>query len=292
MTLISSSPGALFRQALSSETPLQIVGTINANHALIAQKAGFRAIYTSGGGVSAGSLGLPDLGIITLHDVLTDVRRITRVCDVPLVVDVDTGFSSIGRTIKSLIKIGAAGCHIEDQVSAKRCGHLPGKRLVSTDKMVERIKAATDAMTDENFFLIARTDALGPEGFDAAVERACVYVRAGADGIFLEAADDLATYKKFTQIVQAPLLANMTEFGKTPLFTVDQLHSAGVAMALYPLSAFRAMNRAAQSVYHAIRRDGHQQNVTEMMQTREELYECIGYYDFENKPDGLSDLKD
>jgi methylisocitrate lyase len=282
-----SSPAALFRQALAAEVPLQIIGTINANHALLAQRAGFRAIYLSGGGVAAGSLGLPDLGITNLEDVLTDARRITDVCELPLLVDIDTGFGpsafNIARTVKSLIKSGAAACHLEDQVGAKRCGHRPGKEIVSKPEMVDRVKAAADAKTDPAFFLIARTDAIAVEGVEAALERAVAYVEAGADGIFPEAAPDLPAYQKFVDVVKVPVLANMTEFGKTPLFTLEELRGVGVGMVLYPLSAFRAMNKAAAAVYQAIRRDGHQKNVIDLMQTREELYECIGYHEFEQK---------
>ena len=286
-TLRPSSPGALFRQALAAEMPLQIIGAINANHALLAQRAGFRAIYLSGGGVAAGSLGVPDLGITNLEDVLTDARRITDVCDLPLLVDIDTGFGpsafNIARTVRSLIKFGAAACHLEDQVGAKRCGHRPGKEIVSKPEMVDRVKAAADAKTDRGFFLIARTDAIAGEGVEVALERAVAYVAAGADGIFPEAAPDLPTYQKFVDVVKVPVLANMTEFGKTPLFTLEELRGVGVGMVLYPLSAFRAMNKAAAAVYQAIRRDGHQKKVIDLMQTREELYECIGYHEFEQK---------
>jgi methylisocitrate lyase len=285
------SPGALFRKALVEESPLQVIGAINANHALLAKRAGYRAIYLSGGGVAAGSLGLPDLGINNLDDVLTDVRRITDVCDVPLLVDIDTGFGpsafNIARTVKSLIKFGAAACHIEDQAGAKRCGHRPGKEVVSTEEMVDRVKAATDAKTDPNFFLIARTDAIQMFGVDAAIERAIKCVEAGADAIFAEAAYDLPTYKKFVDAVKVPVLANITEFGKTPLFTVEELKSVGVDIVLYPLSAFRAMNKAAENVYQTIRRDGHQKNVVDTMQTREELYDRIGYHAFEAHLDAL-----
>lgn len=286
-----ASPGALFRQALKEESPLQIIGAINANHALLAKRAGYRAIYLSGGGVAAGSLGLPDLGINTLDDVLTDVRRITDVCDVPLLVDIDTGFGAsafnIARTVKSLIKFGAAACHIEDQVGAKRCGHRPGKEIVSTDEMVDRVKAAADARTDSDFFLIARTDAIATHGVDAAIERAQKCAEAGADAIFAEAAYDLPTYEKFAKAINVPLLANITEFGQTPLFTVQELGGVGVGMVLYPLSAFRAMNKAAENVYTAIRRDGHQKNVIDTMQTRDELYDRIGYHAFESQLDAL-----
>ena len=288
-TLLSA--GARFRAALAQERPLQVIGAINANHALLAQRAGYRAIYLSGGGVAAGSLGLPDLGINTLDDVLIDVRRITDVCGLPLLVDIDTGFGpsafNIARSVKSLIKAGAAACHIEDQVGAKRCGHRPGKEIVTAAEMAERVKAAADAKTDADFFLIARTDAIQVDGVDAAVERAIACVEAGADGIFAEAAYDLPTYRRFVDAVKVPVLANITEFGKTPLFTVQELGSAGVGIVLYPLSAFRAMNKAAEAVYAAIRRDGHQHNVLDLMQTREELYERIGYHEFEQKLDAL-----
>jgi methylisocitrate lyase len=285
------SAGKKFRQALIDEKPLQIIGTINANHAHLAKRAGYKAIYLSGGGVAAGSLGLPDLGILNLDDVLTDIRRITDVCDLPLMVDIDTGFGSsafnIARTVKSLIKFGAAACHIEDQVGAKRCGHRPGKEIVSKSEMADRVKAAADAKTDADFFLIARTDAIAVEGLDSAIERAIACVEAGADGIFAEAAYDLPTYKKFVDAVKVPVLANITEFGQTPLFTVEELRSADVSMVLYPLSAFRAMNKAAEAVYTAIRKDGHQKNVIGIMQTREELYDRIGYHAFESSLDKL-----
>ena len=280
-----ASAGARFRQALAAETPLQIVGAINANHALLAQRAGYRALYLSGGGVSAGSLGMPDLGIISLEDVLIDVRRITDVCDLPLLVDIDTGFGpsafNIARTIKSLIKAGAAACHIEDQAGAKRCGHRPGKQIVSVDEMTDRVKAAADARTDPDFYLIARTDAIATEGVDAAIERAQRCLEAGADAIFAEAVRDLGTYRRFVDALGAPVLANITEFGQTPLFSCEELAGAGVAMALYPLSAFRAMNKAAENVYQSIRRDGHQKAVVDSMQTREELYDRINYHAFE-----------
>lgn len=285
------SAGAQFRQALIDEQPLQIVGAINANHALLARRAGYRAIYLSGGGVAAGSLGLPDLGINTLDDVLIDIRRITDVCDLPLLVDIDTGFGpsafNIARSIKSLIKFGAAACHIEDQVGAKRCGHRPGKEIVTTDEMVDRIKAAVDARTDSDFFIIARTDAIAVNGVDAALERAIACAEAGADAIFAEASYDLDTYARFTKALNVPVLANITEFGQTPLFSVEELAGAGVGMVLYPLSAFRAMNKAAETVYTAIRRDGHQRSVIDMMQTREELYDRIGYHEFESQLDTL-----
>lgn len=285
------SAGAAFRQAVREESPLQIVGAINANHALLAKRAGFRAIYLSGGGVAAGSLGLPDLGISSLDDVLTDVRRITDVCDVPLLVDVDTGFGAsafnVVRTVKSMIKFGAAAIHIEDQIGAKRCGHRPNKEIVSKQEMVDRIKAAVDARTDEHFVIMARTDALAVEGFDAALDRAMACVEAGADMIFPEAITELSMYKKFAAAVKVPVLANITEFGATPLYSVEQLRSADVGLVLYPLSAFRAMNKAAENVYTAIRRDGTQQQVVDTMQTRMELYERIGYHDYEQKLDAL-----
>ena len=291
----SASPGARFRAALVEEQPLQVIGAINANHALLAKRAGYRAIYLSGGGVAAGSLGLPDLGINTLDDVLTDVRRITDVCELPLLVDIDTGFGpsafNIARTVKSLIKFGAAACHIEDQVGAKRCGHRPGKEIVSADEMADRVKAAADARTDADFFLIARTDAIAVDGVDAAIARAVKCVEAGADGIFAEAAYDLPTYRRFVDVVKVPVLANITEFGQTPLFSVQELASAGVGIVLYPLSAFRAMNKAAENVYQVIRRDGHQRNVIDTMQTREELYQRIGYHEFESRLDALFTAK-
>jgi len=286
---MSKTPGKRFREALAAESPLQVIGAINANHALLAKRAGFQAIYLSGGGVAAGSLGLPDLGINTLEDVLIDVRRITDVCDLPLLVDIDTGFGpsafNIERTVKSLIKAGAAAAHIEDQVGAKRCGHRPGKEIVSTEEMVNRIKAAVDARTDPDFFLIARTDAIQAEGVDAAIERCKAYVEAGADGIFAEAAYDLPTYERFVKELNVPILANITEFGATPLFTREELASVGVAIQLYPLSAFRAANKAAENVYNAT--EGHQQNVIDTMQTRAELYDRIGYHAFEQKLDAL-----
>jgi methylisocitrate lyase len=285
------SAGAKFRAAVASEKPLQLPGAINANHALLAKRAGFKAIYLSGGGVAAGSLGLPDLGISTLDDVLTDVRRITDVCDLPLMVDVDTGFGpsafNVARTVKSLIKFGAGAMHIEDQVGAKRCGHRPGKEIVSQQEMVDRIKAAVDARTDPDFVIMARTDALAVEGLDRAIERAVACVEAGADMIFPEAMTELAMYKQFAAAVKVPVLANITEFGSTPLFTVDELAGADVGIVLYPLSAFRAMNKAAENVYTAIRRDGTQKNVVDTMQTRMELYEAIGYHAFEQRLDAL-----
>lgn len=287
--------GKRFREALSTESPLQIVGTINANHALLAKNAGFRAIYLSGGGVSAGSLGVPDLGIITLEDVLIDVRRIVSVCDLPLIVDIDTGFGpsafNIERTIKSLISAGAAGAQIEDQVLAKRCGHRPNKEVVSTDEMADRIKAAISARAEDPFYLIARTDALAIEGIDAAIKRAKAYVKAGADAIFAEAVTDLDQYQRFSSEVPAPILANLTEFGMTPLFTRDQLKSVKVAMALYPLSAFRAMNKAASEVFDAIRNKGTQSSILENMQTREDLYKIINYHEYERALDKFQGQK-
>jgi methylisocitrate lyase len=284
-----TSAGAAFKKALVEESPLQIIGTINANHALLAQRAGFRAIYLSGGGVAAGSLGIPDLGITTLEDVLTDVRRITNVCDTPLLVDADTGFGAsafnIGRTVKDLIKAGAAAMHIEDQVGAKRCGHRPNKEIVSKAEMVDRIKAAVDARTDENFQIMARTDAIANEGLESALDRIHAYVQAGADLVFPEAIENLADYSKISSVVSKPILANITEFGKTPLFNRDELAANGVGMILYPLSAFRAMNKAAENVYTAIRRDGTQVNVIDTMQTREELYQAINYYEYEKALD-------
>ena len=285
----SISPGAAFKKALVDESPLQIIGAINANHALLAKRAGYRAIYLSGGGVAAGSMGVPDLGITTLEDVLTDVRRITNICDTPLLVDADTGFGSsafnIARTVKDLIKAGAAAMHIEDQVGAKRCGHRPNKEVVSTSEMVDRIKAAVDARTDDNFSIMARTDAIAIEGVDAAIERVQAYIAAGADLIFPEAIRTLEDYKKFSAAVSKPILANITEFGLTPLFTRDELGGNGVSMILYPLSAFRAMNKAAENVYETIRKEGTQAKVIDTMQTREELYERINYYEYEKALD-------
>ena len=285
----SISAGAAFKKALAEESPLQIIGTINANHALLAKRAGYRAIYLSGGGVAAGSMGIPDLGITTLEDVLTDVRRITNICDTPLLVDADTGFGTsafnIARTVKDLIKAGAAAMHIEDQVGAKRCGHRPNKEVVSTSEMVDRIKAAVDARTDDNFSIMARTDAIAIEGVDAAIERVQAYIAAGADLIFPEAIRTLEDYKKFSAAVSKPILANITEFGLTPLFTRDELGANGVSMILYPLSAFRAMNKAAENVYETIRKEGTQAKVIDTMQTREELYERINYYEYEKALD-------
>ncbi|NIF06135.1 methylisocitrate lyase [Chryseobacterium sp. Tr-659] len=285
------SPGLKFREAMQKESPLQIVGAINANHALLAQQAGFNAIYLSGGGVAAGSLGIPDLGITTLEDVLIDVQRITNVCDLPLMVDVDTGFGpsafNVARTVKSLIKAGAAALHIEDQVGAKRCGHRPGKEVVSKEEMVDRLKAAADARTDENFVIGARTDAFANEGLEKTLERAAAYKEAGADFIFAEAVPDLSFYQKFVEATGIPVLANITEFGMIQLYTVEELKNAGVGLILYPLSAFRAANKAAQNVYEHLRKDGTQAHVLNTMQTREELYQSIGYYEYEQKLDNL-----
>jgi methylisocitrate lyase len=284
------TPGARLRAAVAAERPLQVVGAVNAYHARMVEHEGYRAVYLSGGGVAAGSLGMPDLGISTLDDVLTDVRRITDVCSLPLLVDADTGFGgafNIARTIRSLIKAGAAGCHLEDQVQAKRCGHRPGKEIVSSQEMADRIKAAVDARTDESFVIMARTDALAKEGLNAALNRAELCVQAGADMIFPEAVTRLDHYTAFAERTRVPILANLTEFGVTPLYTVEELRGAGLAMALYPLSAFRAMNAAALRVYRGIRENGTQKNLLDIMQTRAELYDYLGYYEFEHKLDQL-----
>lgn len=269
--MTTPTAGARFKQALKEESPLQVIGTINANHALLAKRAGFKAIYLSGGGVAAGSLGVPDLGISGLEDVLIDIRRITDVCDTPLMVDVDTGFGAsafnIARTVKAVIKAGAGALHIEDQVGAKRCGHRPNKELVSKGEMVDRIKAAVDARTDPDFTIMARTDALAVEGIEAAIDRAGACIEAGADALFPEAIRDLETYKKFTDAFDVPILANITEFGMTPLFTVEELASVNVGIVLYPLSAFRAMNKAAELVYETVRKEGSQKSVIDTMQT-------------------------
>lgn len=286
----SLTPGARFRAALATEKPLQIIGAINAYHAMLATQSGFKAIYLSGGGVAAGSLGLPDLGISSLEDVLVDVRRITDAVDTPLLVDIDTGFGgafNIARTIKSVAKAGAAAVHIEDQVSAKRCGHRPNKAIVSLDEMVDRVKAAVDAKPYVDFVVMARTDALAVEGLQSAIDRACACVEAGADMIFPEAMTDLNMYRQFVEAVKVPVLANITEFGATPLFTVDELATTGVGMVLYPLSAFRAMNQAALNVYQSVRKDGTQKNLLEQMQTRADLYDHLGYHAFEEKLDAL-----
>lgn len=291
-----NSAGLRFREALGRERPLQVVGAINANHALLAQQAGFQAIYLSGGGLAAGSLGVPDLGITNLQDVLIEVERISNVCDLPLLVDIDTGFGAsafnVARTIKSLIKAGAASVHMEDQVGAKRCGHRPGKELVSLGEMVDRIKAAVDARTDADFMIGARTDALASEGLDRALERAVAYKEAGADFIFAEAVHELEQYRRFSAATGLPILANITEFGETPLFNVEELRAADVAIVLYPLSAFRAANKAAENVYQHIRKDGGQAAVLETMQTREELYRSIDYYAYENRLDQLFNTKE
>ena len=288
MTTLSS--GAKFRAALAAENPLQVIGAINAYTARMAERTGFKALYLSGGGVAANSLGMPDLGISALEDVLVDVRRITEVTTLPLLVDIDTGWGSafnIARTIRSMIKAGAGAVHMEDQVGAKRCGHRPGKEVVSRDEMVDRIKAAVDARSDPGFVIMARTDALATEGLDAAIGRAVAYVKAGADMIFPEAITELAMYRKFKDAVKVPILANITEFGQTPLFTTGELASAGVDMALYCCAAYRAMNKAALDVYRAIRRDGTQKNVLDAMQTRAELYDMLDYHAYEEKLDAL-----
>jgi len=285
-----NSAGARLRQAVVDERPLQVVGAINAYTARMAQASGFRALYLSGGGVAANSLGIPDLGISSLDDVLTDIRRITDASSLPLLVDADTGWGgafNIARTVKSFIKFGAAGMHIEDQVQTKRCGHRPGKEIVSQAEMVDRVKAAVDARTDDQFVIMARTDALAVEGFDKAVERAVACVAAGADMIFPEAMTDLSMYAKFKEAVKVPILANITEFGQTPLFTCAELASANVDIVLFCCSAYRAMNAAALKIYEAIRRDGTQKNVVELMQTRADLYKYLDYHAYEQKLDSL-----
>lgn len=290
MANTNTSAGTRLREAVAAERPLQIVGTINAYHARMAERVGYRALYLSGGGVAAGSLGMPDLGISTIDDVLTDVRRITDVCSLPLLVDIDTGFGgafNLARSIHALIKAGAGGCHIEDQVQAKRCGHRPGKAIVPGEEMVDRIKAAVDARTDASFVIMARTDALASEGLNAALDRAAACVEAGADMVFPEAVTELVQYRAFAERTRVPVLANITEFGSTPLFTLDELRSADVSLALYPLSAFRAMNAAALNVYQHIRKDGTQKNVLDTMQTRAELYDFLGYHAYEQKLDEL-----
>ena len=287
---INLSAGARFRAAIQAEKPLQIIGAINAYHALLATQTGFKAIYLSGGGVAAGSLGIPDLGISTLEDVLIDVRRITDLVDTPLLVDIDTGWGgafNIARSVKSIAKAGAAAVHIEDQVSAKRCGHRPNKAVVSQAEMVDRVKAAVDARIDPDFVIMARTDALAVEGLQSAIDRACACVEAGADMIFPEAITELSMYKQFVDAVKVPVLANITEFGSTPLFTVAELATADVSMVLYPLSAFRAMNKAALTVYETMRAEGTQKNVLHLMQTRMELYDYLGYHAYEQKLDAL-----
>ncbi len=288
MTL--STPGARLRAALAAEKPLQVVGAVNAYTARLAERCGYRALYLSGGGVAASSLGVPDLGISTLDDVLIDVRRITDTTGLPLLVDADTGFGgafNIARTVKSLIKSGAAGMHIEDQVQAKRCGHRPNKAIVAREEMVDRVKAAVDAKIDPEFVVMARTDALAVEGLEAAIDRACACVEAGADMIFPEAMTDLGMYRKFADAVKVPVLANITEFGATPLYTVQQLAGTGVSLVLYPLSAFRAMSAAALNVYRTLRAEGTQQSVVPTMQTRAELYDTLDYHAFEASLDRL-----
>jgi methylisocitrate lyase len=284
------SPGARFRAAVVEEKPLQVAGAINAYAARLAERAGFKALYVSGGGVAASSLGVPDLGISTMDDVLTDVRRITDITGLPVLADIDTGWGgafNISRTIRSMIKFGAAAVHIEDQVQAKRCGHRPGKAIVSKEEMVDRIKAAVDAKTDPDFVIMARTDALAKEGLQAAIDRLCACVEAGADMIFPEAMTELAMYKEFARQAKVPVLANITEFGSTPLYTVEELREADVSIVLYPLSAFRAMSKAALSVYNTIRREGTQKNVVDLMQTRAELYDFLDYHAFEEKLDKI-----
>ncbi len=286
----ATTAGARFRAALKAESPLQIIGVINAYHAMLATQSGFKAIYLSGGGVAAGSLGLPDLGISTLEDVLIDVRRITDAVDTPLLVDIDTGFGgafNIARSVKAVAKAGAAAIHIEDQVQAKRCGHRPNKAIVTLAEMVDRVKAAVDAKPYDDFVIMARTDALAVEGLQSAIDRACACVEAGADMIFPEAITELSMYKQFAAAVNVPILANITEFGSTPLFTVDELRTANVGMVLYPLSAFRAMNQAALTVYETMRKEGTQKNVIGLMQTRADLYVHLGYHAFEQKLDAL-----
>ena len=285
-----TSAGARFRQALEEERPLQVMGTINAYAAMMAERVGYRAIYLSGGGVANASYGLPDLGMTSADDVLEDVRRISAATRVPLLVDIDTGWGgafNIARTVREMIRAGAGGVHIEDQVAQKRCGHRPGKAIVTTAEMCDRIRAAMDAKTDPDFLLMARTDALAVDGFDAVIERSQAFVEAGADAIFAEAMTDLEMYRKVVDAVEVPVLANITEFGQTPLYSTEELGSVGVRMVLYPLSAFRAMNRAALNVYETIRRDGHQKAVLDTMQTRMELYDFLGYHDYETKLDEL-----
>ena len=284
------SAGARFHDALEVERPLQIVGTINAYMALLAENAGFRAIYLSGAGVANASCGLPDLAMTTLGDVCEDIRRISAATEVPLLVDADTGWGGafmIGRTVREMAKAGAAGCHIEDQVGVKRCGHRPGKALVETAEMVDRIKAAVDGRDDDTFSIMARTDAHAVEGQQAALDRSAAYVAAGADFIFAEALTTLDEYRQFTSQIDVPVLANLTEFGKTPLFTTDELAEAGIRMALYPLSAFRAASMAAENVYQSLRKDGTQKNVIDTMQTRDALYEVLGYHEYEDRLDSL-----
>lgn len=288
------SPGQRFRQAIKEEAPLQVVGAINAYSAKLAEATGYKALYISGGGVAASSCGIPDLGITSLEDVLIDLCRITDATELPVLVDIDTGWGgafNIARTVKAMIKGGAAAVHIEDQVAQKRCGHRPNKSIVSQAEMVDRVKAAADAKTDSDFVLMARTDALAVEGMQSAIDRACACVEAGADMIFPEAMTELSQYREFVEAVKVPVLANITEFGSTPLFTTDELASAGVSMALYPLSAFRAQSRAALNVYQSLREHGTQQKVIDIMQPRMELYDYLGYHDYEQKLDNLFDHK-
>lgn len=287
---MTQSAGLKFRQTVADNQPLQVVGAITAYAARMAQHVGHKAIYLSGGGVAANSLGMPDLGISNIDDVLTDIRRITDVCDLPLLVDADTGFGgafNIARTVRSMTKAGAAGCHIEDQVAQKRCGHRPNKEIVSQQEMVDRIKAAVDARTDENFVIMARTDAIASEGIEKAIERAQAYIEAGADMLFPEAIYELEQYRQFRSAVSVPILANITEFGKTPLFSTPELGACGVDIVLYCCGAYRAMNKAAHEVFAAIKNDGHQRNVIDIMQTREQLYEHLGYHEYEQKLDDL-----
>ena len=286
----TNTPGQLFRAAIAKEKPLQIIGAINAYHAKLAESSGFNAIYLSGGGVAAGSLGVPDLGITTLEDILIDIRRITDASSLPLLVDIDTGFGgafNIARTIKSVEKAGAAAVHLEDQIQAKRCGHRPNKAIVSLEEMTDRVKSAVDAKKDSNFCIMARTDALAVEGLNSALDRAHACVEAGADMIFPEAINDLETYKIFTDQLDVPVLANITEFGATPLFTTEELRDVGISIVLYPLSPFRAMNKAALNVYRGIREEGTQKNLIGQMQTREELYDFLDYHHYEQKLDQL-----
>ena len=281
------TPGSALRLALDSESPLQVVGAINAYSALLAQRAGFKAIYLSGAGVANASLGLPDLGMTTLEDVVTDIRRITAVTELPLLVDADTGWDDPGATVRAFINAGAAALHIEDQQSAKRCGHRPGKKLVETSEMVERIKACVDARTEPSFVIMARTDALAGEGLDSAIDRCQAYVAAGADMIFAEAITDPEQYRRFTSSLSVPVLANMTEFGKSPLLDVSELANVGVKLVLYPLSAFRAMSKATENVYQALRSDGTQKNVLDQMQTRDDLYAVLDYHRYEQQMDKI-----
>jgi methylisocitrate lyase len=294
MKMNLKSPGQRFRQAIKEEAPLQVVGAINAYSAKLAEATGYKALYISGGGVAASSCGIPDLGITSLEDVLIDLCRITDATELPVLVDIDTGWGgafNIARTVKAMIKGGAAAVHIEDQVAQKRCGHRPNKSIVSQAEMVDRVKAAADAKTDPDFVLMARTDALAVEGMQSAIDRACACVEAGADMIFPEAMTELSQYREFVEAVKVPVLANITEFGSTPLFTTDELASAGVSMALYPLSAFRAQSRAALNVYQSLREHGTQQKVIDIMQPRMELYDYLGYHDYEQKLDSLFDHK-